>query len=77
LKQKSKLFEEKQINVILDVKTRWNSTHAIISRGLELKELLISLSQILVNNRESDFEGLNEDDWKVAEKILEFLELFK
>lgn len=76
LKQKTKLFDEKQVNVILDVETRWNSTHAMISRGLELKESLISLSHILVNNRESDFEGLNEDDWKVAEKILEFLEPF-
>jgi len=43
LKEQTKLFDEKQVNVILDVETRWNSTHAMISRALELKKTLFSL----------------------------------
>ncbi len=76
LMQQTKLFDEKQVTVILDVETRWNSTHAMISRALDLKKTLTSLSSILVNNKESDFDGINEDDWKIAEKIILFLEPF-
>ena len=39
LMQQTKLFGERQVNVILDVETRWNSTHAMISRALDLKTL--------------------------------------
>jgi len=76
LKEQTKLFDEKPVNVILDVETRWNSTHAMIARALELKKTLTSLSSKLVNNKEADFDVLNEDDWKCAEKILLFLEPF-
>jgi hypothetical protein len=76
LMQQTEIFDEKQVSVILDVETRWNSTHAMISRALDLKKTLTSLSSILVMNKESDFDGINEDDWKIAEKIILFLEPF-
>ena len=58
--------------LILDVKTRWNSTHDMIERAIELKAAVVAMVQLhdigLV---------LNDADWMLLDKAAQILKPFK
>lgn len=70
------IFKEKQISVVLDIDTRWNSTHDMLNRALELKNSITAVSSYLFRTNETEYSIINEEDWKKAETICEFLEPF-
>jgi hypothetical protein len=57
--------------VILDMRTRWNSTHAMIKRALELR---VPLSELAETRR--DLPELSDDDWKLLEAVDRVLRIF-
>jgi hypothetical protein len=60
--------------LIVDVRTRWNSTHAMIERALELREPLdamATLEQGLVEHR------LTPREWQLLQNALPLFEAFK
>lgn len=69
-------FKEKNLEVVMDVETRWNSTFDMIDRALKLKKSLSAVSNHLVNNGDSTYATLNESDWKKCDSIVKILEPF-
>ncbi|KAL7082188.1 hypothetical protein ACP275_14G084000 [Erythranthe tilingii] len=58
--------------LILDVKTRWNSTFLMLSTALIYKDVFFRLKQ-----RDSSYSCMpSEDEWTLAKQICEKLELF-
>uniref|UniRef100_A0A2N9H0X0 Cyclic nucleotide-binding domain-containing protein n=1 Tax=Fagus sylvatica TaxID=28930 RepID=A0A2N9H0X0_FAGSY len=58
--------------LVLDCKTRWNSTYLMLSTALVYKDVFSRLKQ-----RDSSYTSLpNERDWHIAKEICERLELF-
>ncbi|KAF8148918.1 hypothetical protein B0H34DRAFT_828266 [Crassisporium funariophilum] len=60
--------------VVRDVKTRWNYTHAMIRRGLQLKE---SVDTWVFNTPALRGISLTPNDWKLLAEIADFLEVCK
>ncbi|CAB4386258.1 unnamed protein product [Rhizophagus irregularis] len=64
----------KDLTLIPDVPTRWNSTYEMISRSLQLK---IAIDSVTLNDRDLKKYLLTENQWAELEKIKDFLFLFK
>lgn len=56
---------------ILDVRTRWNSTYAMINRACELRTPLSNLAKI-----HPELPQLNNEEWEVLEVIARLLSIF-
>lgn len=67
---------EPSLKVVLDVKTRWNSTHDMIKTALKMKKSITATSNHLVAEKESNLPVIVEADWTIAEKIDVLLEPF-
>ncbi|XP_022737224.1 zinc finger BED domain-containing protein RICESLEEPER 2-like [Durio zibethinus] len=58
--------------LILDCKTRWNSTFEMLSIAIKFKEVFLRLKE-----RESHYECCpSHEDWKKVKKVCEILEVF-
>ena len=58
--------------LILDVPTRWNSTYSMLEYALQFKNVFP-----MYKKRDLYFLNLpTQEEWKVAEKIMKFLEVF-
>lgn len=64
---------EKEKVLIQDVVTRWNSTHDMGARFLELKPAIISS----IANMEADVVELTKMDWMYLAKAIQALQVFK
>jgi len=63
---------EAKIMIILDCRTRWNSTFTMLSRALPYKAAFIRASRV-----DRLYTSLpSEDEWKFAEDVVERLKLF-
>jgi len=60
--------------LIVDVRTRWNSTHDMIERALELREPLDSMTTL---DLELGKYRLAAEEWQLLQSILQLLEAFK
>src|SRR5215831_18723648 len=60
--------------LVVDVRTRWNSTHDMIERALELREPLDSMTTL---DPELDKHRLTAEEWQLLQSILQLLEAFK
>lgn len=58
--------------LILDVKTRWNSTFEMIQRAIKMREVVDILTSCDVEMRQY---ALDADDWKVLRDVLDFLQV--
>ena len=78
LKNKLKLFCEaagiKFINLILDVRTRWDSSYDMIDTAFRMKKALIML---LDNCNELAKLKMSEYEWAYLQQIMKFLKNFK
>ncbi|OXA42190.1 putative AC transposase [Folsomia candida] len=63
----------KENQLVIDVKTRWNSTHAMITRALELK-----IPILVFCSSEPEFQKhiLTESDWSALEHLMVVLQYF-
>ncbi|CAD6208000.1 GSCOCG00010277001-RA-CDS, partial [Cotesia congregata] len=71
------ITKTKYIKPILDVKTRWNSTHDMIEVGISLKNSLNLFWLSHENNKSISMLRLNENEWLLLEQICIFLKNFK
>lgn len=71
------ITKTKYIKPILDVKTRWNSTHDMIEVGISLKNSLNLFWLSHENNERISMLRLSEDEWLLLEQIYIFLKNFK
>jgi hypothetical protein len=64
-------------NLILDVKTRWNSTLAMLMRALEYRDAIDRLCTDTRRSKCAIFHryGLSEEDWKVLAVVAEWLKV--
>ncbi|CAB4494772.1 unnamed protein product [Rhizophagus irregularis] len=74
LKMACKNNQLKDLTLIPDVPTRWNSIYEMISRSLQLK---IAIDSVTLNDRDLKKYLLTENQWAELEKIKDFLFLFK
>ncbi|GBC14910.2 zinc finger BED domain-containing protein RICESLEEPER 2-like [Rhizophagus irregularis DAOM 181602=DAOM 197198] len=74
LKMACKNNQLKDLTLIPDVPTRWNSTYEMISRSLQLK---IAIDSVTLNDRDLKKYLLTKNQWAELEKIKDFLFLFK
>ena len=76
LRKQQRLYMEegaKELNLIQDVATRWNSTFYMLNRFLKLKTALISS---MANSDDVKVEMRN-DDWKLLTKVVTVLKYFE
>lgn len=67
---------EPTIKVVLDVKTRWNSTHEMLKTAIRIKKSLTAASVQIVSEGNANFCALDENDWIMAQKVCFLLEPF-
>ncbi|CAB5217378.1 unnamed protein product [Rhizophagus irregularis] len=72
-KAQCKVANISNLNVILDVRTRWNSTHDMLMRARTLKEPINTLSNSDQNLRAL---SINEEEWVRLSEIEELLKCF-
>ena len=65
-----------QRKVVLDIDIRWNSTYDMIRTGIKLKNPINTISNNLVEERDSAYESLNQMDWDTALIVCDLLEPF-
>lgn len=65
--------DNKKLVLILDVKTRWNSTYHMIERAILLRNAYVGICN--VDDDLSDF-SLQESDWKYLEQVCALLKRF-
>lgn len=73
LRKIQKLYGDKEITVIQDVSTRWNSTYLMLKRFSKLKRALVSY--LSANSVMEEF-NLSNDEWKRLDYVVELLEPF-
>ena len=67
--------EGKQLNLIQDVITRWNSTYYMLERFLVLKNPLISS---MANSDDYDVKvDFTNENWKLLAKVVKILKCFE
>ncbi len=76
MKQQFTAYNEKNLEVVMDVETRWNSTYDMLSRAYKIKQALTAVSNNLVNNGESNSTTIDDSDWKKCDSIIKLLEPF-
>ena len=62
-----------ELELIPDVKTRWNSTEMMIERALKLREALHNLAS---SDRDLSKYLLSEDEWNCVVEIHELLQVW-
>lgn len=60
--------------LILDVKTRWNSTYEMIERALKMRKVVDLLTSCEADLKEF---ALHNEDWEILQEVLDFLQIFK
>lgn len=65
--------EEKDLSLILDTSTRWNSTLNMINRALKVKRIINFLT---VDNIELKFNAITNEEWDEFEEIKALLKPF-
>lgn len=76
LQEKCNNLSKPYYKIILDVKTRWNSTYEMVVRALELKlPLSLLLDEICQEN--NDFPLLDNSDWEFFTELSSLLKPFK
>ncbi|CAK5270384.1 unnamed protein product [Mycena citricolor] len=63
-----------KLMLILDVKTRWSSTHQMLKRALRFKT---AVNNFVSRHRELHVYTLTDDDWAAIKLVCEWLELFR
>ncbi|CAB4414418.1 unnamed protein product [Rhizophagus irregularis] len=63
----------KTLNLILDVKTRWNSTYLMLQRAFELRE---PLEEITAIDRELEEFTIFTDEWEIIKELCRIFEIF-
>ncbi|XP_061166409.1 E3 SUMO-protein ligase ZBED1-like [Saccostrea echinata] len=63
----------------MDVRRRWNSAYDMISRFLEMQVAIFATlkSKELGKERESELKSFHDDDFSVAEEVIQLLKPFK
>lgn len=64
---------DRSLVLILDVRTRWNSTYAMIKRAIQLRNAYVSICN--VDDDLAEY-SLQESDWQYLQKLASLLELF-
>lgn len=67
---------EPSLKVVVDVKTRWNSTHDMLKTAARMKKSISGTSNYIVQEKDSAFEAIDEADWILAQSLTEMLEPF-
>ena len=84
MKEQQRNYSEDKLEVIMDVETRWNSTHAMIKRAIRLKQSLTHVSRSLSEkikyprtsqNQNQDFV-ISEQNWLDAAAVVDLFEPF-
>lgn len=68
---------EPKLKVVLDVQTRWNSTHEMLQVAIKVKKSITATSIHLENEKDSIFPRIETTDWNYAEKLIDLLEPFR
>ncbi|GBB89254.1 hypothetical protein RclHR1_15940003 [Rhizophagus clarus] len=63
----------KELQPILDVKTRWNSTHNMLKRALKMREVLDTIAR---SDKELQNFELSEDEWNRIDEVMSVLMIF-
>ena len=70
------IYKIEKRKVVLDIDIRWNSTYDMIKTGIHLKNPINTISNNLVEERDSACESLNKKDWDTAVIVCDLLEPF-
>ena len=60
---------DKELSLIQDVKTRWNSVYYMVERVLEIKDSLI----IAITKIEAHLPIFNKEEWDIAQDLVNIL----
>ncbi|GBC19616.2 zinc finger BED domain-containing protein RICESLEEPER 2-like [Rhizophagus irregularis DAOM 181602=DAOM 197198] len=63
----------KELQLILDVKTRWNSTHNLLERALKMREALDAIAR---SDKELQNFELSDDEWNRIDEVVSVLMIF-
>ncbi|XP_061196510.1 E3 SUMO-protein ligase ZBED1-like [Saccostrea echinata] len=79
LKNTAESLSLPQHKLIMDVRTRLNSAYDMISRFLEMQVAIFATlkSKELGKERESELKSFHDDDFSVAEEVIQLLKPFK
>ncbi|XP_062576514.1 E3 SUMO-protein ligase ZBED1-like [Saccostrea cucullata] len=79
LKNTAESLSLPQHKLIMDVRTRWNSAYDMISRFLEMQVAIFATlkSKELGKEREAELKSFHDDDFTVAEEVVQLLKPFK
>lgn len=64
----------KYLQVSLDISTRWNSTHDMISLGIKMKQAINALCN---NNMQLSCFKISDSEWSMLELVQKYLKCFK
>lgn len=64
----------KQVQLIINVPTRWGSTSDMIERAIELREAIDTMA---MTDKEMQYIQISESEWYRLSQILELLKIFK
>jgi len=67
---------EPNLKVVLDVPTRWNSTHQMLKNALRIIKSITATSNYLVFEKQTSFSALVDEDWNLIEIFAQILEPF-
>lgn len=74
LKNYCQAFDEKLIQIPLDVSTRWNSTHDMLAAGLKMRKAISALAN---NEKKLNHLVIDEAEWELLDKLQKYLKSFK
>lgn len=79
LAEKQKSLHLKELMLIHDVSTRWNSTHDMLERYTEQQPAIYSalMDQRVKKNVTKDMAVLNDDEQRLAEQLIQILQPMK
>lgn len=79
MKTKAEFLSLPQHKLVVDVRTRWNSAFDMIARFLEMQVAVFATlrSEELGKERDTDLRAFNDDDFCVAEEVVQLLKPLK